>query len=843
MGVTRVRGFGDSGLEIRRQGLWLAGGALTLLLAGCSGGGGGGGGVETSSPPGPGDVFVNNFTTGDVVAELEIEAPSVSQFFLRATVPMPKGLYPLGSTSSPFAVRDQDGVVTNAQIEVVSRYANLSDGADVIEVISEVQRPSGVSSGNRIAYELIWQTNNPGAHTVDSDVQNILDTPGSLVLRTTDVFGHSYEADLLKDLREDNTDDLRTKRDGHFAHQVRTYENLEPVTTVVGATGTLPHLMGVHSYITTWNDAGFLSIDLRVHNGHEGKDPGTDVDDPMGKVYFNELELVVPDGWTLYQAFETPTFGSKYNEGLTDVYPIVTPIGGGDLHVMQIQNQFHRRLVLCKSGWKQEGLAEVRAENLAMCRDGVTAQDFRLLSWWNPVSARYWAQKLPLPTLDPVESPNQSRNKLESDYAGVYGALTNGTTGPWPLTYGNQGWAHPWGPHSGGFQGGAEIYFWDGIRVAWGASNEGYRLFQMTHRMYTERHPTALYDTHGEPYNLESWVYEGPNGPILPNWMFIIPWLPLGDPHGFNSAPSFQVDAVTNQGRQPSYEGNLADFAFVDAEHLIRYTRAPKVLAFLGNDAIAKDDLQLQAELSRATYSMLPQNELGQCVSTGGLWDKLEVDERPGEGFNLNRAEGWMFDTVANYYCLADPEWRANSRYWFDDVVDLLEKGQSDCSGTIMVKPNTAHFAGQYRLVQSISECILQNGLWGIRRSVMEGVDQSSVTRINNMLKKSTNTMIGPLVWSNTHNSPHFYTALGPFDTSLPAFCGYVPNDGHEGDDGWQTWNIYVFGYLITGQNQYINKATLQAGGTLTPQSVMSNLGTGKLETRAGLIGMLQNYY
>ena len=52
---------------------------------------------------------------------------------------------------------------------------------------------------------------------------------------------------------------------------------------------------------STWANAGFISIDLRIHNGHDGHDPETDADDPLGTVYFEDLELVVPQGWTLYQ--------------------------------------------------------------------------------------------------------------------------------------------------------------------------------------------------------------------------------------------------------------------------------------------------------------------------------------------------------------------------------------------------------------------------------------------------------------------------------------------------------------------------------------------------------------
>ena len=837
--VEKSDGVEIYGAAIGGGGVRTVTGALVLCLAACSGGVGEGDGEDPWSPPGQG--FTNEFEEGDVVAEFELAAPTSADFVVHGTLPLPPGLYLPGSALAPFTLRDSDGTIVPAQVEVVSRYPASDDGADVVELLARVPRPGGASPGDRIEYDVLWSPHTPAAHTIDAEVQTLIQTPGAVTLRTSDVFGHVYEADLLADLRQGNANDLRTKRDGLAASQWRTYENLEPVVPVSGSTGTLPHLMGVHSYVTSWQGEPVISLDLRLHNGHEGRDATTDSDDPMGKVYFEDLELVVPDGWVLAQAYPTPTFGTFYNEGAERVWPLVTPIPGGDLHVMEIQAQFHRRLVLYRAGHEVEAQSTLREEGLAFCRDGANEGGFRYLSWWNPISGRYWAQNFALPTLDYLESPAQSRGDLEGDSAAVEAALNAGTPGPWPVNYGALGWAHPWGPQSGGFQGGSEIYYWDGLRTAWGASNAGYRLFQMQHRMYTERHATALYDRYGEPYNLEDWVYEGPNGPILPTWLFIIPWLPLGDPHGFTSAPTFQVDAVAAQDRKPDYEDTLAGFGWVDKEHLIRYTRSAKVLVWLGNDALAKDDLFLQAELCRGTYSILPQNEFDEVITTGMLWDLRYIETNPQDGFNIDRGEGWILDTAASYYALADPAWRTQARPWFDDVIGVIELGQSACSGTIMSKPNLAHFGGQYRLVQSISECILQNGLWGVRSSVLDGQDPAMVTRVNNIIKKSTAAMISPQIWSTADSSPYFYTALGPHDQEQPAFCGYVPPDGHEGNDGWQTWNVFAFGYLLTGSSQYLSKATEQAGGSLTVNGVTGDGGTGKLETRAGVLSLLQN--
>ncbi len=817
---------------------WTVGAALcSLSLAGCSGGGGA---PQAPWEP-PGNEFNNTFEENDVVAEFELAAPSVPDFVLRGTLPLPGELFLPGGAQVPFTIRSSDGTIVPAQHEVVSRYASDSEGADVVELLARVSRPAGASPGDRIVYQVLWSPHTPvTSHTMSTEVDTLVNTPGAVTLRTRDVFGNEYTADLLADLRLSDPDELQVERDGPAASQWRTYENLEPTTPTDGPTGTLPHMMGVHTYVTSWEGEPFVSIDIRVHNGHDGHDLGTDRDDPMGKVYFEDLELVVPDGWVLAQAFESPTFGAFYSEGPDRVWPLVTPLPANDLHVMDIQMQFHRRLVLYPDGYENEAHSALKEEGLAFCRDGTSATDFRFLSWWNPVSARYFAQNLPLPNLDYLESPAQSRIDLLDDYTDVENALSNGTPGPWPINYGAQGWAHPWGPLSGGLHGGSEIYYWDGLRTAWGASNEGYRLFQMTHRMYTERHPTALYDLHGDAYNPEDWIVSGPNGDFLPTWMFIIPWLPLGDPHGFTTAPTFQIDAVVAQDRVPDYEETLTSFGYVDKEHLIRYTRSAKVLAWLGNDALAKGDLELQAELARSTYSILPQSAFDEAITTGALCDLRYVESNPGDGFDIDRGEGWIFDTAAAWYALADPAYRARSLYWFDDVVDLLELGQSDCAGTIMSKPNTAHFSGQYRLLQSISECILQNGLWGIRTTVYDDAHPSQAFRVGEIIEKSALAMISPQVWSVADGSPHFYTALGPYDQEQSAFCGYVPPDGHEGNDAWQTWNVYPFGYLLTGNQNFLSKAAIQAGGSLTVSSVTHDGGLGKLETRAGMIALLQ---
>ncbi|MFT7484456.1 MAG: hypothetical protein ACI9F9_000296 [Candidatus Paceibacteria bacterium] len=770
---------------------------------------------------------------------LSLVAPQLDRFPVRGTLPVPRGTLVPGIDNEGFSLRTRDGAIWSAQAEVVSRYPNPGWGADVIELIAFVKRPDGIQPGQELRLEVVRGNGATGEHSRFPSVRDVLRAPESVVLRTRDVFDNQYRADLLTDFRERDTD-LRLLRSGPVAFQVRTHENLVPRQPQGGASATLPHLMGIHSYITTWKDMELICIDLRVHNGHEGRDPQDVQDDPMGKVYFDGLELEIPTGWHVYQSYPTPSMGGERPEGGHRVSELLSPLADGKLHMMHPQSQFHRRLVLYRAGSKELARLLVQEGNLAYCQGGTNSDDQEYWSWWNPSSARYWSQNMPLPDLSYLQTKTQAQAELKGDFNELHSALTHGVPGPWPVVSPMLGWAHPYGYTTGGAVGGAGIHFFDGVRTAWAASTHGYRLFQMTHRMYTERHATTLYQLNGDAYHMEDWLEQGSAGVFLPTWIWLVPWLTLGDPYGFGSAPTFQVEAVIARGLQPDYEADLLLHNYIDTHHLIRYTRSAKVLAWLGNDAIAKDDLIMQGELCRATYCEFPQTSDGQMISTGMLADRNFVDQQPGDGFWIDRGEGWVIDTATTAYALASQDWRSRAHHWFDTIVDIVRRGQSDCSGTIMSSPTLNHLGGQYRVVQSISECILENALWGMRTTVYDGEDEQRVTDLNRVLRSSAYAMISDPVWDNSTSAAHFYTALGPYDQSLPSFCGNVPADGFDGTDGWQIWNMFVFGFELTGDVRFLQRATDLAGGTLTPESIGMDQHPGELETRAGMISFLQ---
>lgn len=745
-----------------------------------------------------------DYEAGAEVARLELAAPAASPFVLRATLPLQPGQYNGAGLTSPFVVVDSIGRQAPAQVEVVGRYANDADGADVVELLARVERPPGVSVGQRVQYSVQYAPHPTGPDLIPLPVvAGLMSTPNAFRIRTRDVFGHRYSANLANDF---GTPRERVLRDGEVARQVRTYETMVPNTPVGGNGGTLPHMMGVHAYFTTWKDEQFISLDLRVNNGASGQDAADDRDDPLGDVYFESLELALPQGWTLLTSFDNPYFGEPYDEDGFTIWPIVAPIANGDMHYMPAQAQFHRRMVLCRPGAESAARQCLEERNLAFCRPGENASGEPYLSWWNPASARYFAQNTPLPhltLLDPEDLRDSHLGTLNTEIA----SLRDGAAGPYPIEFPTLGWAHPRGSQYGGVHGGQGIHLYEGVRIAWAASADGYRRNQLWHRTTGDRHPTALWNKDGEPTSAEDWTVAGPNGPVLQAWMWIRPMLGEADPFGFGSSPEFQRQAVAAQGRTPSYKEALEDFDFMDSEHLVRYTRIPKTLAWLGNDAIAKDDLALQGELSRMSYHPYPQDNAGNAVLTGMRNDIKFVDQYPGQGFRVNRSEGWMIDAVVTQYALATPDKRADMRPWFLDLLDVFERGQSDCMGILGAQPNWVNYNGQYRTRQSISESIIEHALWGVRSSVFDGVDPNATERMRQVLVRSVYSMVHGPVWNPWENAPYFQLAVGPFDQTLPLFCGWVPPDGTGMTDDYQTWCSLAYGYMLTGDMLFVQRA------------------------------------
>ncbi len=819
-----------------RRGLAAAAACAAAVLTGCFSSGGTGGGIlQSTAGPSAGG-------TGRVVAEIQLDAPDRKTFIVRATVPVPPDTFPRADGLIPLTVLDWDGTETPTQVEAVTWYPDRTKGADVVEVLARVHRDHGIAPGTPITYQVVDSWQSPTKMLVDDNVLSLMSDPGSVLVVARDAFGNTYGADIARDLRLDyGAHQLRMLRDGPVAIQMATYHVLQPsgATPAGPPAGPLSHLFGVHAYFTSWRGEDVMSLDLRVHNGHSGLNGGTPLDNPLGKVYFESLELWLPQGWTASADVEDPAFGTAtpITQQTWNVIPIVRARGDGKMHVMPSQGQFHRRLVVHPDGADFKARHFLETQELGFCRPGYVAGN-ELWSWWNSQTARYFPQSHRLPSLDHL-GMSSVRSQLNGQFNQVRNVLASGQAGSYPVDHGMLGWAHPWGSRYGGMTGGSEIYLFDGIRTAYAASNRGYRLAQMTHRMYTSRHPVVLFNADGSATRASQWVVHGSSGDYLP-FSFNLTLLGGNDPFGMSSTPVYHRNYVQANGLAPGYESNLLSFHPIDLQHHIRYTRSPKTLIWLGNDAIAKDDIRMAAELGRMSYQPLPNSNSGYADGWGLYRDITFTTNNPGRGFSFGRAEGWLTDAMCAAYAIGDDAWRGEALPWFQDVADTVSRGQASCSGFIQSIVNSKMFGGNYRARQSIEQAITENALRSMVETVFRGVDGARTVQTETALEDSAYGMVGPMAWHNGWHGPASYLAVAPLDFGQAPYCGSTPGQAN-GPDTYQIWATFAYAYELTGDSVFLNRAAeVLGGGDLLTQ--LEAGGYNALENRAALLALAQQY-
>lgn len=813
-----------------------------LIAAGCSAGKAPG----DSTDSGSGGLFSNaeaggGVPGGRVVAVLQLRAPSRDRFVLHGTVPVPEYTYPRGDGQVPLSIRNWDGLTVPTQMEIVSRYANDAMGADVVELLGKVDLPPGTAPGALIEYEIVEDVHAPGPLPIRSDVLDLITRPGSMMVVATDAFGHQYGVDIARNVRQDvglGTADILRK--GRAAVQVKTYDAMVSNSPNVGPpNGALPHLFGVHAYLTAWSMERAISLDLRISNGFSGQDQGDPKDDPMGKVYFRDIELWVPSGWTVRNAVDDPFFGSPRQQGTWTAFPLVKPNQDGTMHVMPSQGQFHRRLSVANVGSEGVGDAYVKEYTLGFAKRGMSPDGGELWSWWNHQTARYFPQRHRLPELDHI-GMGTLHSQLTNHHNMLKGHLQAGTPGNFPISFPAFGWAHTWGVKYGGMTGGTEIFLYDGMKVAEAASREGYRSTQFTHRMYTSRHPVTLFNADGSAINVEDVTVQGPNFDYVP-CNFFLKLLSGNDPFGFNQAPQYQVNHVQSAGLAPSYENEIMGFGPIDFQHYVRLTRNPKALVWLGNDAISRDDLILASELFRLSYHDMPNSAGGGAQSSGMLSSINFVNAHPNAGFAFGRGHAWGIDAASAAFSIADTEWRNDAMPWLQRIADLVIQGQSSCNGFVQSILRNKILNGQYRGRQSYEQAIVENGLWGLKESVFRDRDGARMAQVEHVLVDSLNAMIGPMAWSSSMNGPHAQLAVQDPDVNATPFCNFVPAGGTmNGADKYQTWSSFAYGYELTGDTTFLDRASDMINNpNLLGQ--LENEGLTYIEQRAALLAMLQD--
>lgn len=833
-----------------------------LALAGCSlegatdGNLGGGGSDPCLDCQGEdGGAVAPPGVDGATVAVLEAPLPDVSfdSFVLRGTFPVPPDTYPRTDGKNPFVVLDYDGNPALTQTEVVTRYANDADGADVVEVLAKVKRDPAIAAGNQARWEVVQSpaagpgspgTPDLGDFSATSDlpsaVQGLLTNAGGLEISTFDVFGNKYSCRPL-----DGSGTIRVLRHGRVSTELCIFQTMTPDPFVGGASGTLPHFFGVHTYLSTYTGQEILGLGLRFSNASSGRE-ASNIDDPLDKVYFGKIVVSTPTGWNLLQDFEDPFFGFANDDGTTRSWNLVEPLPGGKMHVMRWQGQFHRRLWLESFA---HGKARFYANGVgqAFCvrgQDAFFGADY--WSWWNKGTRRFFPQRFQLPSLDHLGLSNV-RGQLSNTHNWLDGHLRNGTSdGDYPVQSGVLGWGHPYGVSYGGMTSGEEIFCWDGVATAACAGRYGYRMYTALHRMHTDRMPNALFDADGQPSSVERWLVENGERDYVPFYHFITPFLTSSypDPFGFRNAPKFQINHVAANGLAAPYEGAHMSFDPHDYQHFIRYTRAPKVLVWLGNDSISKDDLLMQAENFHLSFHRYYNDATGGAHSSGLRSMKSLVAAAPGKGSPFGRGEGWGLDCATAAYAFAPSSWRNAKRPWFAEIVQMLDDSQGECTGFLQAFVSSKAVGGKYRARQQIEQSITENALQGLRETVFRGLDSTRSDQVRRVLVGSLYAFISPMAFQE-NAGPWRYTGIGPLDVSRPIWCSAdeMPADAVTAGDfeTYQDWSSFAYAYEITGDPVFLEKALEQVSFASDLYTYLRDRGTDNLENRAALIALLQH--
>ncbi len=789
----------------------------------------------------------------DAVAVLETRAPILDEFVLRGTIPVPPRTFPRPDGRAPLTVLDWDGTPLVTQTEIVSRYARESDGADVVEVIARVRRDPAITAGTPLRYTVVrggpFMDPEETTQGLPESVLALLRDPAAIEIATYDCFGNKY---ISRPLNGAGT--ARFVRKGPVHTELRVYQDMVPRFRVDGPTGTLPHFFGVHAYISAFQGSQNLGLDLRFHNGHDGHDDDSALDDPLGRVYFDRIEITLPAGWSIEQDFPDPFFGSTRTANGRRTIELVGPNPNGRLHVMRWQGQFHRRLMISPAAGNAAAAAataQLAGAGRAFCVRGSDPIDGEAYwSWWNRDTARYFPQRQQLPLLDHVARAAMDAELVEQQKTITELLEEGGDQGIYPYEASVLGWAHPYGVAYGGMTGGVEINLYEGITTAETASKRGYRYYSALHRMTTDRMPTALYSIEGKPSSVEEWLIDVPGGSdYVPFQHFLLPFLGSSypDPFGVRQAPTFQVDHVQAAGLQPYYETRYLQFEPYDFQHYVRYTRAAKVLAWLGNDSVAKDDLRQAAETFHLSFHHY-YNDPAWGSQMAGMRSMMNaVQARPGQGCTFGRGEAWGTDCMVAAYAVADPAWRASKRPWFEELTELLLAGQGSCTGFIQSFVSDKAVGGRYRARQQIEQSITEHALVGLLETVFRFEDPPHAAMVRTVLEGSLRSFISEMAWFPNASGPWRYTGIGPLG-SQPMWCDrdQMPPDAWTAGDveTYQDWSSFAYGYELTGDPSFLAFARRQFPGLTTSLHVKLEAdGLDNLQNRAALLALVQRLH
>ena len=733
-----------------------------------------------------------------VVARMQITVPKNRPFVLHGTLPVPPDfVWPAGEPAlelapprgprraTPRAARasgaeavagtpegeadaqpgakNNDGVL--AQVDVLVR--DSTGRPAVVELAALVDLPAEVRPGRvvefdvRVASKAVASLAAQDPRPFGERVARLLTDPGSgpFALRTRDVFGNEYRVDL-RPLAADSGNllgrapgSVKQLASGPAKRTRRVHGALQPVPNDSSLPGSgdgapLPHLMGVHAYITEWAADGYVSLDLRIHNGMSaGSRSPHPIEAPIGFVYWDALELLLPADWAAAPLFEDPFLGEPRAEEIdgqrVTVLPLVKGYASGALHMMPPQAQFHRRLLVRPADEStqapprlsvQDARSNPALAGLAFC----TASE-GLWSWFDPATASYFPQRALLCTWErfrrnSLQANPALRERFVDELFALRQVVAKGERSGSQIVSGVMGWAHPFGAPAAGVTGGGGIVFLEGQRAAASASRERIEALMLEHRMNASRQAEAAWNASGEPVGYHEWLKSEripfdfrTNGRMVPP-AFALP--SRGGPR-----PDAHVAAVFDRALRPPYDrgapqqpggeqpGRESIVAWLphDGQHMVRYTKNTKALVWLAADPLARDDLMLSAELFRLMFHESPHRQ--EAWSSGVTLLEFEKHARrhPGQGAWIGRDQAWGIDSMSAAFALADDAWRERNLEWFRRVGRFLLKAAMP-SGVLQRSSNNKIVGDErYDGAQAYETLFLTHAMRCLNEAVLAG--------------------------------------------------------------------------------------------------------------------------
>jgi hypothetical protein len=300
----------------------------------------------------------------------------------------------------------------------------------------------------------------------------------------------------------------------------------------------------------------------------------------------------------------------------------------------------------------------------------------------------------------------------------------------------------------------------------------------------------------------------------------------------------FHVEHVRSAGQDPPYEAALRGYKYIDQQHSIRTTRSAKVLVWLGNDHLAKDDLRMRAELFRLGFHQYNNTASGNFAGGGLKGILAEAATHPGAGLGIGRASGWGVDSVNAAYSFGDDAYRGELQAWYTLLAEALTAGQM-CTGFLQAKASDKGLGGAYNVRQQYEQAIMENSWRGASESVLRGVNETAFAKMQAVIGKATNGMISDYAWSTEQHAPWAMLAVTSLDQQT-VYCAlpHPPGGTSKGVDKTQSWSSYAYGYAITANPALLSKAGEMAGGDLKQR--LHAAGLANIGNKAALLALTQ---